>query len=157
MSRIVWTLALVMLLVVLATRPGRAQETKAAETTKSILDGVYSKAQAERGEGVFNQTCGACHGPAEFSSSSFLQSWDGARVYDLYRLISTTMPFDNPGGLAPQEYADVLAYVFELNEIPAGESELQSEAEALEQILIEQPPTGGAGSGSGQPPGSPEW
>lgn len=151
MRPIVWTLTLVVLLSVWLVRPCQAQETKAAGETRSILDGVYSEAQAERGQALFDQRCGACHGPGEFGATSFLQSWAGARVYDLYRVISTTMPFDNPGGLDPQEYADVLAYIFGLNGIPAGESELEGDDAVLKQIRIERPSADDAEQGPSHP------
>ena len=48
------------------------------------------------------------------------------------------MPQDSPGGLTPQQYADVLAYIFELNELPAGQEELSANKEVLRGILIEK-------------------
>ena len=49
------------------------------------------------------------------------------------------MPEDNPGGLIPGEYADVLAFIFSISGLPTGETEMNSDAELLQQILIEGP------------------
>jgi hypothetical protein len=46
------------------------------------------------------------------------------------------MPQDNPGGLRRQEYADVLAYLFELNGLPAGDTALPADDCGLRRIRI---------------------
>jgi hypothetical protein len=63
-------------------------------------------------------------------------------VFDLYDLISNTMPMNDPGTLSSQEYIDVIAYILKLNGVPAGKAELRPDAAALKQqrILIEGAP-----------------
>jgi mono/diheme cytochrome c family protein len=34
-----------------------------AQTSRSVWDGVYTEAQAKRGEALFGQNCVSCHGP----------------------------------------------------------------------------------------------
>ena len=46
------------------------------------------------------------------------------------------MPVGAPRSLTPQEYADVLAYLFELNKYPAGQQELTPARDRLEPITI---------------------
>jgi hypothetical protein len=46
------------------------------------------------------------------------------------------MPLDNPGGLAPEEYAAVIAYILKLNQYPAGPSELPIADSALKLITF---------------------
>ena len=125
------TLFLVILSAVLVV-PVSAQ----TDEPSSVRDGVYTEAQARRGEKIYNDVCIACHMP-EWFAGTFLESWNGTRVSALYELISTTMPEDRPGGLKKRQYADVLAYIFQMNGLPAGETELQSQREALGKILIE--------------------
>jgi hypothetical protein len=48
------------------------------------------------------------------------------------------MPMDSPGSLQPQEYADVVAYFFRVNEFPVGKSELDTSRELLKLIRIEK-------------------
>ncbi len=93
--------------------------------------------QARRGEKVAKDVCSACH-LQDWFTEILIQSWAGAPLSMLYELMATTMPQDSPGGLTSQQYADVLAYIFELNELPAGQEELSADREALRAILIEQ-------------------
>jgi len=38
--------------------------TVLAQTSRSVWDGVYTEAQAKRGEAIYEQNCVSCHGPA---------------------------------------------------------------------------------------------
>ena len=111
----------------------------------SLSDGVYSDRQANRGRRVYRQTCVSCHaanleggemGPSLFGDP-FLEPWAGESLGELMALVQQTMPQDNPGGLSPEAYTDVLAYLLKVNEYPAGEADLT--AESLEAIVIEPP------------------
>ena len=73
----------------------------------------------------------------DWFAQTVLQAWSGAPLSFLYELISTTMPEDRPGTLEPQEYADVLAYIFELNGLPPGQEELSPTKDAFDKIIIE--------------------
>jgi mono/diheme cytochrome c family protein len=106
--------------------------------TKSTNDGVYTKAQGERGQKVFADKCTACHEPSRFSGEAFHESWNGKALKELWDVASGTMPEDNPGSLKQQEYADILAYFLSLNEYPAGEAELQGNAAAMATIKVEK-------------------
>jgi mono/diheme cytochrome c family protein len=106
---------------------------------KSANDGVYTAAQAARGKTVFGDKCTACHEPSRFSGATFLESFGGKPLKEMWDIASGTMPEDNPGSLKPQEYGDILAYVLELNGYPAGESELQGNAPAMANVLVEKP------------------
>jgi hypothetical protein len=46
------------------------------------------------------------------------------------------MPADQAGSLKPEQSADLVAYMFKLNEYPAGATELASDMAALQQIKI---------------------
>ena len=122
-------------LVLTSPRTAAAQADPAA--TKSILEGVYTEEQARRGEKITNDVCSNCH-MEDWFTGSLLASWAGATVEMLYELISTTMPEDRPASLERQQYADVLAYIFELNGVPTGQEELSADKEALRAILIEK-------------------
>ncbi len=126
---------LVGTLVLTLARTAAAQADPAA--TKSVLEGVYTEGQARRGEEITNDVCSECH-MDDWYTGSLLESWAGATVEMLYELISTTMPEDRPNSLERQQYADVLAYIFELNGLPTGQEELSARKEALRAILIEK-------------------
>jgi len=57
----------------------------------------------------------------------------------MFDVISDSMPEDNPGSLKKEEYADVIAYLLQLNKFPAGASELPPDKDALSAILMEKP------------------
>lgn len=122
------------------TQEADTQETSEEEqSVASAAEGVYTQEQADRGEQVFQETCSYCHAESEFSGGSFMRSWEGAAVGQFYGLIRATMPYDGPGSLPAQQYADVTAYILSLNGLPAGDVELPTDAEALEEIPIESP------------------
>ena len=106
--------------------------------SKSTNDGVYTKAQAERGSKVFAEKCTACHEPSRFSGETFHESWADKPMKELWDVASGTMPEDNPGSLKQQEYADILAYFLSLNAYPPGEAELQGSGPAMAAIKIEK-------------------
>ena len=104
---------------------------------KSTLDGVYTEEQARRGEQVYENICAECHSQDEFMEP-LMESWMGAPISMLFFEITDLMPEDSPGSLEPGEYADVLAYIFELNGLPPGQAELEPSEEVLKQIILER-------------------
>lgn len=108
-----------------------------AQAGKSVNEGVYTAAQADRGEDIFKNTCTACHDTKRFTGPDLLDHWTGRSLQELFQHMSTTMPEDNPGSLKPQQYADVVAYFLELNEYPVGTAEL--EPAAIKAIKFEKP------------------
>ncbi len=116
-----------------------AQEPPGPDAQASVLDGVYTEDQAERGRQVYAETCTACHATDEFTGAIF-GTWFGQPVGRFYSLIQSTMPEDNPGGLSGARYADVVAYILELNGYPAGDGDLPPDRAVLNQIRLEEPP-----------------
>lgn len=106
---------------------------------KSPRAGLYSADQALRGRKVFREKCAACHPTEFFTDGVFLGNWSGQTAHALFTAIRTTMPQETPGSLRRQEYADVLAYLLQLNKLPAGKVELAPTDAALKQITIEAP------------------
>ena len=109
----------------------------AQEEPTSVQSGVYSKEQAERGEKLFGEICIACHQPEEFSDGGYMDGWTGQTVHDFVEFIRSTMPEDNPGMLKRSEYIDIVAYFFEINGLPAGDTPM--ERSALRKLRIEGP------------------
>src|SRR5262252_6743631 len=111
---------------------------------QTVWNGVFSAAQAKRGEAIAGKRCATCHnadlaggqdGPA-LVGADVLQAWAGTTAGDLFDKIKTTMPADAPQSLSPQETADLVAFIFSQNKCPAGEKELSSDVEVLRQIQI---------------------
>lgn len=112
------------------------EEAGGDEAQRSTLDGVYTEAQAERGQQLMWDVCAECHFDEDYTGA-FFQDWVGSSVWALWESIWSTMPEDNPGGLPVQDYTDAVAFMFKLNGLPPGEEELPTEQSALERIKIE--------------------
>ena len=134
-------LLLVMAAPLLATglsAPGAAQEPR------TVWDGIYTEAQATRGEQVYQDECAFCHlddlmGDAfatPLVDDAFTFRWEGSSVGDLMTVIQVTMPADRPQTLSDEAVADVIAFLLKMNEYPTGDEELAADQAALEDIAI---------------------
>jgi len=107
-----------------------------AEPT-SVQAGVYSDEQAGRGGQLFGEACMVCHQPEEFAVGGYMEGWSGMNANDFVEFVRSTMPEDNPGRLKRAEYIDIIAFLFQQNGLPAGETEM--ERASLKTIQIEGP------------------
>jgi hypothetical protein len=96
----------------------------------------YTVAQATRGDGLFRDNCAGCHASSEFTGSSFVRRWTNRAVGDIYEFVLYSMPEDNPGGLPQQTYADIIAYFLQMNDFPAGDTELATSLDALMEMKM---------------------
>ena len=102
----------------------------------TTLDGVYTAEQAEAGKATYVRVCSACH-TLDWYRGDIVRAWEGGSVYGLFEIISTTMPQDNPGSLQRRDYVDVLAYILELNGLPAGSDPLPTGRSRLSAIKFQ--------------------
>jgi mono/diheme cytochrome c family protein len=123
-----------------------------AQSGSTVADGVYTDAQATRGESEYATNCAPCHGqtlqgngeaPA-LTGADFTADWIGLTLGDLYDRIRTTMPQDTPGKLSRDQYADILSFVLKANGYPAGQKDLDKRSEYLKAIGFVAPPPAGA-------------
>ena len=119
----------------LASRPP-AQDI-GSEPGGSVLEGVFTSAQASRGQKQFEQTCTACHTIAEHTGRNFGAKWAGTTLNELFELISTTMPEVEPGSLKPEQYASIVAFFLKESGYPAGQRELPSDVAELKKVRVE--------------------
>ena len=77
-----------------------------AQANRDVADGVYTTAQAQRGQTLYTMECRACHGPTlegglgpPLTGTSFLRIWNGRSLADLVDKIEHTMPATRPGAL----------------------------------------------------------
>lgn len=120
--------------------PAEAQEVTDSTAVTSTLTGVFTADQAAKGGQAYRKNCTACHAPISYTGLAFRRVWTGRSIFDLFDLVRTTMPNDNPGMLSRGEYAAIMAYLLKLNGLPAGENELPNTDDALKTIRIELPP-----------------
>ena len=106
---------------------------------KSVKAGVYTAAQAGRGETIFKSGCASCHTPGYFTDDNFYTNYANKPLWELFDVISDSMPEDNPGSLKKEEYADVIAFILQLNKFPAGDVDLPVDKDTLTGIVMEKP------------------
>jgi mono/diheme cytochrome c family protein len=112
----------------------------AQDAQRTVRDGVFSPAQAARGERIFESICVNCHEMAEFTAAgAYLEEVDGQPLWETFDYVSSEMPEDDPGSLEPEEYADVLAYIFSVYGLPSGDTELPIDRASLRAIAIAPP------------------
>ena len=136
--------AAVMAAAALAAEPAAGQ-------TRTVWDGVYTQAQAERGRERYRALCGYCHrddlsgggseaGAPALRGPFFLNQWRGRPLVDLFVTIGTTMPQQDPDSLRAQVVIDVVAYLLQQNGMPPGETELPPRLDPLRDIALSRPP-----------------
>jgi cytochrome c len=121
----------------------------------TIRDGVYSEAQARRGEQVFKTECAYCH-KADLSGgfmddgvgkapalagkrafdSSLVERWGGMTLAEMVGTVAATMPQGRPSTLTAENYVDVVAYLLFKNDAPAGPADLAADLETLSRIIV---------------------
>jgi quinoprotein glucose dehydrogenase len=117
--------------------------TLGAQAKKSVKEGVYTDAQAKRGEALYKEQCAACHGDdlagsgpmPPLAGADFVKNWKNAG--DLFDKIHQSMPASAPGSLSEAQTADIIAYMFSVGKYPAGQAELPAKMDDLTQITIE--------------------
>jgi mono/diheme cytochrome c family protein len=132
------TAVVVMALIVVGVR---AQDA----ATRTVWNGVYTDAQAERGEKVYAAQCASCHG-AEMKAGAgapslagpeFTFGWEKKPLGGLFDFIRANMPPGQAGALKDQEYADILSAMLRRNGFPASmTAELPSDKAQLDAITF---------------------
>jgi mono/diheme cytochrome c family protein len=112
---------------------------------RTVWDGVYTEAQAERAQVAFGASCARCHtltgeGTRPLSGDKFWQGYTQRTVGDLLTFVSTNMPNGQGGTLPATTYNDLVALILKSNGLPAGTAELTPEATATVQIIPKDGP-----------------
>ena len=116
-------------------------------TPATVWDRVYTEAQAARGRKEYLTHCGYCHkddltgagdrGEPPLVGAPFMGQWDNKPLADLFLAIGTLMPYDNPDSLFPQVVVDIVSFLLQANNVPAGEAaELPPDVRKLRQIVM---------------------
>ena len=139
-------IAAVASLTISITQTGVAQGAR-----KTVWDGVYTDAQAQRGGEIYKKSCGHCHrddlagggsevGAPALKGPIFIYRWNDQPLSEMFLTIGATMPQNAPDTLTPQTVADVVAFLLQSNEMPAGQKELEPMVDALKEVLIKDRP-----------------
>jgi len=102
---------------------------------RTVNDGVYTEAQADAGEALYTEHCLLCHDKKYFRP--ILKRWEGQPIGIMYTVMITSMPESNPGFLSEKEYVDILAYILSLSRYAPGDTELDYQNGALNELMVE--------------------
>jgi mono/diheme cytochrome c family protein len=130
----------------LVQAPGRAQERQGG-IGPSVLDGVYTSAQARRGQEQFERNCAACHrqdlggfSAPPLKGDRFMDQWREFPLAVLFNMMQAQMPLGNPKGLPTSTYLDISAYLLEANGLPPGAAELTPDVAATVLLVAPEGP-----------------
>jgi quinoprotein glucose dehydrogenase len=127
--------AAVYALMILLTLPSVGFSQDARDAVRTVLDGVYTNAQAERGLAAYASNCRACHnddlsglnGPP-LKGERFMERWREFYLDTLFTVMRDNMPPNRSEANRPKLpdtiYLDIFAYILKENSSPRGESEL---------------------------------
>ena len=113
----------------------------------SISSGVFTAAQARRGDAAYQASCSACHGSdlhatdaeaVDLTGPAFRARWNGKTLEERFETIRDTMPLGNARTLGDQTYMDILAFILQFNDFPPGNQELVPET-AKVIVFVQRP------------------
>jgi mono/diheme cytochrome c family protein len=118
---------------------------RAQAPARTTWSGIYTEAQANRGQAVYEEQCSSCHSPdlkgadqaPPLAGAEFNANWNDMSMTDLFERIRISMPADKAGTLKPEQVADVIAFVLSRGGFPAGETELAAQGDALKEIKFQ--------------------
>jgi mono/diheme cytochrome c family protein len=100
---------------------------------RPVTAGVYSSAQAARGQQIYQMRCVGCHGPAlegaigpPLAGDAFLSVWSGRSLAELVDKIEKTMPPEQPGSVSRDQAIDIVAFVLQSGKFPTGAADLSA-------------------------------
>ena len=119
-----------------------AEETAAAPAAGEPV--TFTAEQAARGKIAYDANCVSCHGPDLVSANYgpplageyFAGKWIGQTAAALYTHTHDRMPPSRPGELGDETYADLVAYILQVNSFAAGDTELPTDLAKLEGMII---------------------
>ena len=116
-------------MVLLTTWAGSVFLKAQAADARTVWDGVYTDAQAERATAAFSQSCSNCHtlesqGEGPLTGEKFWEGFTQKTVGELLTYVSTYMPNGRGGSLPASTYNDLVALILKSNGLPAGTVEL---------------------------------
>lgn len=125
---------------------GSEQVVSGQAAAKSVWDGVFTAAQAERGRGFYLANCSECHGATleggekqALKGDRFWSDWQETTVDYMLGRISKNMPFSEDGSLAgtlgTPTYVDIVAHILNSNGFPSGSSEMTAASSVGVQIV----------------------
>jgi len=112
---------------------------------RTVWDGAYTNAQAQRAMATYDSICSRCHiltgdGKGALTGDAFWTAFTQKTVADLLTYVKTSMPNGNAGSLSASTYNDLVALILKSNGFPAGEVEVSPESAVAVQIVAKNGP-----------------
>jgi mono/diheme cytochrome c family protein len=113
----------------------------------SVWSGVFTAAQAKRGNDAYQASCSGCHGSdlhatdpeaVDLTGPGVRARWNGKTLQERFETIRDRMPPGNANTLGDKTYMDILAFILESNDFPAGNQELVPET-AKTIVIVQKP------------------
>ena len=113
----------------------------------SIWSGVFTAAQAKRGDDAYQASCSGCHGSdlratdaeaVDLAGPAFRAKWNGKALQERFEMIRDTMPLGNANSLGDKTYMDILTFILQFNGFPPGSQELVPET-AKVIVFVQKP------------------
>jgi mono/diheme cytochrome c family protein len=104
---------------------------------QSTLSGVYTAAEARDGRDLYLGFCASCHAAVSHTGPAFRLKWAGRPLSELFDFMRTNMPKNDPASLDDQQYGVLLAYMLQMNKMPAGKTPLSPDPADLAKIRID--------------------
>ena len=99
---------------------------------KGIWDGVFTTVQADRGKAALSKNgCNGCHGEdlsgargPSLKGERFIKEWENSSLNRLFIKIRDTMPPLNAQQVSESDKVDIIAFLLQTNDFPAGSTDL---------------------------------
>jgi ankyrin repeat protein len=111
---------------------------------KTSWDGVFTDAQAQRGQQVYQRACAVCHldslqGDAvspTLVGPSFIGRFTGLSAHEMIQNLRASMPQNAPDSLGDRAYVDLVSFLLKANGAKSGTVELPLDVAELERIAV---------------------
>lgn len=125
---------------------------QAPAISRTVWDGVFTEAQADRGRNEFAGHCAECHGGSlqggsdgkSLRGDQFWTDWKESTVGELLTYVSKNMPRSEDGStagtLSAGAYADIVSYILSSNSFPTGSQTLTAASAGGVHIIRKEGP-----------------
>jgi PQQ-dependent dehydrogenase (s-GDH family) len=128
---------------VTANQPRSAAQTPSSPAASPGDPPRFTAEQAAAGKSAYNSNCAVCHGSTmtngtfapPLAGEYFRTTWSGHSVRSFFDR-AKGMPPASPASLGDDTYANIVAYVLEINGVKASDVRLPARAEALDRMTI---------------------
>ncbi len=122
----------------------REPEARSRRPVEGAIAPQFTAAQVASGKTAYNASCAVCHGSTlrngtmgtPLAGEYFKRNWQGRTVRELFDRVHKTMPPSAPGSLSKDAYADIVAYMLEVNGATAGEKALAAGDAANDKMVV---------------------